>query len=152
MKKDIRIMLISGYKLVRCGLRRLLEQEEDMQVVGDYTSAEEALLQMATLAPDIVLIDLYESGMDGIEAALYLKRNAPDCDVDVIILTEYPYYETEAIDAGVASYLLKNVTRAEFTRAIRNVYWSKQSVNEREYFNPEVIDLVTTPPHRPKAG
>jgi DNA-binding NarL/FixJ family response regulator len=128
VKRYIKIMLIDGYVLVRYGLRRMLEQEDDMQVVGDYGSAEEALPEIGLLCPDIVLMDLYSAGVDGIEATHYLRGNGLGSDADIIILTESAYRRAEALEDGVTCYLLKDITRAELTKAIRDIYWCKQSV------------------------
>ncbi len=146
MNKDIRVMLVDDQELVRYGLRRMLEQEEDMEVVDDCANAEEAFSKMARLHPDVVLMDTQMPGMNGIEATYALKRNGWDYDGDVIVLAESVDYRGEALEAGAARYLLKDITRAELVQAIRDVYWSKQSLDNREDFVEEVVELVVPPP------
>lgn len=146
MNKDIRIMLIADQKLVRYGLRSMLEQEEDMEVVGDFASAEEAFSKIARLHPNIVLVDTKMPGMNGIEATRYLKETALNYGGDVIVLAECMDYQAEALKAGAATYLLKDLTRNEFAQAVRVVYQSKQSQGGREVFVEETVELVVPPP------
>jgi len=124
----------------------MLEPEEDMEVVGDCANAEEAFSKMTRLYPDIVLMDAQMPGMNGIKATRSLKRDGLDYDSDVIILAESADYRAEALEAGAASYLIKDVTRAELTQAIREVYWSKQLPDDRKDLVEEAVELVVPPP------
>ena len=101
MNKAIRILLVDDFEVVRHGLRYMLTPEEDMDVVGDC-DAKEASSKIVRLHPDIVL-----TGMPGIIRSL--KRNLDY----VIVLAESLDYRAEALEAGAASYLLKDVTRVE---------------------------------------
>jgi len=130
MNKAIRILLVDDFEVVRYGLRYMLTPEEDMDVVGDC-DAEEASSKIARLHPDIVL-----TGMPGIIYSL--KR---DLDYgDVIVLAESLDYRAEALEAGAASYLLKDVTRVELAQAIRQVYPNRPLVVK------EAVELVIPPP------
>ncbi len=124
----------------------MLELEEDMEVVGDCSNAEEAFSNMARLHPDIVLIDTQMPGMNGIEATRSLKGNGLDYGVDVIILAESMDYRAEALEAGAASYLLKDLICLELTHAIRQVYRNGRSLEERNGLVEEVVELVVPPP------
>ena len=146
INKDIRIMLIDDHELVRYGLRRMLEEEEDMDVVGDYANAEEAFSRIRMLSPDIVLMDTQMSGMNGIEATHSLKRNGLGYDVDVVMLAESADYRVEALKAGASGYLLKDITRAGLTQAIREVYRSKHLPDDHKGFVEETIELIVPPP------
>ena len=66
MTRKIRVMLLDDQELIRYGLRYMLEQEEDIEVVGDYASAEKAFAQLHKVSPDIVLVDSHMPGMSGI--------------------------------------------------------------------------------------
>lgn len=147
----IRILLIDGHELVRYGLRRMLEQEEDMQVVGDCANAEEAFPQMGTLSPDIVLMDIHMPGMNGIEATRCLKRSGQAGNTDIIILTEDASYRAEALEAGATGYLLKDTTRAQLTQLIREAYQSRQSERKGDGSVEEMVELVIPPPPETEA-
>ena len=119
IEKDIRILVVDDHQVVREGLRRLLGQEEDMELVGQGANSEEALFQVEILSPNIVLMDIKMPGVDGIELTRQLKQKHPSCNV--IMLTLYDEYLTQAIEAGAKGYLLKDIKREELARAIRQV-------------------------------
>lgn len=119
MKETIRIFLVDDHPVVREGLRHMLEREEDMTVVGEVGSAEEALTQVEWLHPQVILMDIKMPGMDGIELTRQLKKKHPSCNI--IILTFYDEYLAQAIEAGAVGYLHKDIKREELTRAIRAV-------------------------------
>ncbi len=143
MKKDIKILLVDDHELVRRGLRRMLESEEDIEVVGDAADAEEAYSQVEMLSPDVVLMDVKMPGVNGVEATRVLKERKPACKV--LMLTLYEEYLAESIEAGADGYLLKDAKCAELTQAIRQVYQSKRPLEERGGLIEEV-DLVIPPP------
>jgi len=146
MRKRIRILLVDDHELVRHGLRRMLEPEEDMDVVGECANAVEAFSQVQRLSPDVILMDTQMPGVNGIEATRCLKRDEVDCDADVIMLAECADYMVEALEAGAAGYLLKDIKRDELADAIRQVYWSDHSLEERRGFAEEAVELVVPPP------
>jgi len=124
----------------------MLESEEDMEVVGDYASAEETLLEMVRLHPDIVLMDTRMPRTNVIEAIRNLKRSGLHSSSDVIILAESKDYRDEALEAGAASYLLKDITCVELTQAIRQVYRNRHSLKECSGLVEEAVELVIPPP------
>jgi len=128
MEKDIRILLVDDHQVVREGLQHMLEQEEDMEVVGQSANGEEALLQLEVFSPNIVLMDIKMPGIDGIELTRQLMEKQPFCNI--IMLTLYDEYLAEAIEAGAVGYLLKDAKRAELTQAIRQVYHGEIVISE----------------------
>ncbi len=128
MGKDIRILLVDDHQVVREGLRRMLAQEEDMEVVGQAADIKEALSQVEMLSPNIVLMDIKMPGVDGIELTRQIKQKYPSCNV--IMLTLYNEYLTQAIEAGAAGYLLKDIKREELTQAIRQVHRGEVGISE----------------------
>jgi len=123
----------------------MLEQEEDIEVVGDCANAEEVFSLLRMLSPDVVLMGAHMPGMSGIEATYRLKESGEYRDVNVIILAECADYRAEALKAGAAVYLLKDITSAELAQAIREVYWSKQSPENHGGFVEEAVELVVPP-------
>ena len=128
MEKEIRILLVDDHQVVREGLQHMLKQEEDMEVVGQSADSEEALSQVATLSPNIILMDIKMPGVDGVELTRQLKEKQPFCNV--IMLTLYEEYLAEAIEAGAVGYLLKDAKRAELTQAIRQVHRGEIVISE----------------------
>lgn len=119
MGKDIRILLVDDHQVVRDGLRHMLADEADMEIVGQSAGGEEALTQIAEHSPNIILMDIKMPRMDGIKLAYLVKQQSPDCGI--IMLTLYDEYLTQAMGAGARGYLLKDISREELIQAIRQV-------------------------------
>jgi len=115
--KRARILLVDGDEVFRLRVQHILEQEEGMEIVGDFASAEEALSTMEALRPNIVLMDTWLPGMNGIEACRRLTGNGPDCDV--IILSPDQELIHVALKAGAAGYFPKEIKQKELATAIR---------------------------------
>ena len=123
----IRILLVDDHQVVREGLRRMLELDADLKVVGEAADAKEALTQVESLSPEVILMDIKMPGTDGIELTRQLKEKYPSCSV--IMLTLYDEYLTQAIKAGAKGYLLKDIHRDELLRAIRAVHEGHSPLN-----------------------
>lgn len=114
----VRVFLVDDHYVVCEGLRRMLEQEDDLCVVGEAHSGEEAIARLRESPADVVLMDVRLGGIDGIETLRSLK--ASQSDVKVIMLTSYgDEYLSASIEAGATGYLLKRANRAEMIKAIR---------------------------------
>ena len=118
----IRILIIDDHGLMRAGLRALLEDELDLQVVGEGENGEEALRLTGELQPDILLLDIGMPGIDGIEATRRLKRLNPQIRVLILTVYEEESLLREAIRAGAAGYILKRAAEEELVTAIRAVW------------------------------
>jgi DNA-binding NarL/FixJ family response regulator len=118
----IRLLLCDDHEMVRTGLRTFLELQEDMAVVGEAGTAEEALALIPRLAPDVVVMDLNLPGMPGVEAIRRIRADHPG--VKVLALTSYAGQDSvlPAIRAGVSGYLLKDVGPAQLADALRTVH------------------------------
>jgi len=115
----IRILLVDDHQVVREGLRRMLELETDLRVVGEAADADGALAQADSLLPEIILMDIKMNDTDGIELTRQITQKQPSSNV--IMLTLYDEYLPQAIAAGAKGYLLKDIRREELVRAIRAV-------------------------------
>ena len=114
-----RIVIVDDHPIVRQGLRFLLEQQAEIQVVGEGENGEQALKLIEEHLPDVLLLDLLMPKMDGITAVREIKRVAPS--VQIIILTSY--FEDDqifsVIKAGALSYLLKDTRSQELVAAVQ---------------------------------
>lgn len=117
----ISVLIVDDQRLMRDGLRVILELEADFAVVGEAENGKIALEQYAALKPDVVLMDIRMPVMDGVEAIRQLIAKWPD--VRVIILTTFDDDESvfEGIRAGALGYLLKDVSSDELGEAVRKV-------------------------------
>ena len=114
-----RILLVDDHKALREGLRRMLEIEPDLKVVGEAADAKEALAQVESLSPEVILMDINMPGTDGIECTRQVKQQQPSCNV--IMLTLSNEYLPQAVEAGASGYLVKDMKRDELLRTIRAV-------------------------------
>jgi DNA-binding NarL/FixJ family response regulator len=114
-----RILLVDDHDIVRLGLMTLLNDQPDMEVVGEASTAAEAVRTAERLQPDVVLMDIRLPGEGGIEAAGQVTRKIPDSKV--VMLTSFADDElvVRAIRAGAVGYVLKQVGNEELLRAIR---------------------------------
>ena len=117
---SIRVLLVDDHPVVRQGLRRMLEVDDGIQVVGDVASGEEALEQIAVTSPSVVLLDIRMPGMGGIETVRRIKERYSG--TNIIVLTLYgEQYLSQAIEAGATGYLVKDVGNEELIKSIRAV-------------------------------
>ena len=128
MGKDIRVLIVDDHQVVREGLKHLLGQEEDIEIVGQGANSKEALYLIEKLSPNIVLMDIKMPEVDGIKLTHLIMQEQPSCNV--IMLTLYDEYLTEAMEAGAKGYLLKDIKREELTEAIRQVYHGKMVIGK----------------------
>ncbi len=117
----IRILLVDDQRLMREGLRTLLELESDLDVVGEAGDGQAALEQFAALRPDVVLMDIRMPVLNGVEATRRLREKWPE--VRVIILTTFADDANvfDGLRAGARGYLLKDVSGADLAAAVRTV-------------------------------
>jgi NarL family two-component system response regulator LiaR len=115
-------MIVDDHAMVRRGLAAFLKAQPDLLLVGEAGNGREAVALCPQARPDVILMDLRMPEMDGVEAAGCVRRQWPE--VQVIALTSFGDGQMvrEAIQAGVAGYLLKNVSAEELTRAIREAH------------------------------
>lgn len=116
-----RVLLVDDHEVVRLGLKALLEQHIQFDVVGEASTAKETFEQVERLRPDIVLMDIRLPGMSGIEACEIITRDHPD--VRVVMLTSYAEDEMlfSAIRAGASGYILKQIVADDLVRALEAV-------------------------------
>lgn len=125
MEEKKRILIVEDHPLLRAGLRALLSQEADTEIIGEADNGRDAMLLVATFAPHLALMDLSLPGMNGIEAIVDIKRRYPGTRVLVLTVHKADEYVRESLRAGADGYILKDGTHDELRAAIRSVLSGK---------------------------
>lgn len=122
MADAIRVFLCDDHTLFRQGMRKLLELERDIHIVGEAGNGREMLNILKKTGPDIVLMDINMPEIDGIAATYKIKKMLPHVNIIILTVYEDEPHIFEAIKAGAMGYLLKDVSIEEVITAIRQVY------------------------------
>lgn len=117
--KPIRILLVDDHELVRAGLRSLINELADMEVVAEARNGREALDAVAAHQPDLVLMDIMMPEMNGLDATARLAVLNPKLPVMILSMNASEEYVLQALRAGASGYLLKNISPTEMEQAIR---------------------------------
>jgi DNA-binding NarL/FixJ family response regulator len=117
----ITVLLADDHALVRRGFRRMLEDEPEMQVVGEASNGIETVNLAVELRPNVVVMDYAMPELDGVQAAAEIKHRAPECAVLMLSMHADENYVRNAVDAGARGYLLKNAIDVDLAAAIREV-------------------------------
>jgi DNA-binding NarL/FixJ family response regulator len=121
MSEDITVLLADDHSLVRRGFRRILEDEEGMQVVGEADNGVEAIRLAHELKPRVVVMDLSMPQLDGVQATKEIVKHLPGTAVLVLSMHADDNYVRNAMDAGAKGYLLKSAIDVDLVGAIRSV-------------------------------
>ncbi len=117
----IRLLLVDDQRLMRDGLRTLLELEDDLRVVAEAADGQQALEIYPRHRPDVVLMDIRMPRLDGVEATRRILGAHPEARIIILTTFDDDEYVFEALRAGALGYLLKDVSGAELAAAIRTV-------------------------------
>lgn len=143
MNDTIRVVLCDDHALVRAGLRRILDEEDDFHVIGEAGTAEEAVALAKAAQPDVIVMDLGLPDANGIDATKRIVAVSPRTNVLVLTVHDDVAYLRKAFDAGARGYLVKDAADVELVLAIRQV------ATGAEYVHPRLgaILLTTSPGH-----
>lgn len=136
LSSRIRVILADDHELVRVGVRRLLQTREDIEVVGEASSGEEAVYLVERERPDIALLDVLMPSLDGIGAAKRIKDFSFETKVVMLTTFEDNHYLDLALQSGADGYLSKNVGRQELHDAVTDVMLG------RRVFSKAVISVM----------
>jgi DNA-binding NarL/FixJ family response regulator len=132
----MKVLLADDHRIVREGLRSLLEDQADIEVVGEADNGRTALEMAAEHEPDVVVMDVAMPQLNGIEATRRLINDQPDTKVVALSMHSDRRYVSEALKAGATAYLLKDGAFEELVTAIRSV------VANKVYLSPRVAGVV----------
>jgi len=120
-QRRIRVLICDDHELVRLGIRRLLETEADLDVVGDVADASSALVAVADLAPEVVVLDVRMPGISGVEACREIRSRFPA--TRVLMLTSFADDDAlfASIMAGASGYVLKQIRGGDLVNGVREV-------------------------------
>jgi two-component system response regulator NreC len=114
-----RLLLVDDHEVVRSGLRMLLESEQDVSIVGEAATGEEAIKSVAKHQPDVVVMDIGLPDMSGIEAARQIMKANPGTAIVALTIHEDEEYFFQMLDAGAAGYVPKRAAPEELLTAVR---------------------------------
>ena len=118
----IKVLLADDHSIVRAGLRRIVEESDDMAVVAEAADGKEALGLVDDTRPDVAVIDISMPVLDGLEVIARLQHDHPDLPVLVLTMHEEQQYVVRAIEAGAMGYVTKQAAPEQLVAAIRKVY------------------------------
>src|SRR5512147_2827783 len=113
------IVLADDHNVVRHGLRALLEAEPDFRVIGEASDGLETAQMVERLKPDVLVVDLMMSGINGLEVTRQVSKRSPGTNVVILSMYGNEGYVLEALRAGAKAYVLKESTSEELVRAVR---------------------------------
>jgi two-component system, NarL family, response regulator LiaR len=147
MSQTIRVLIVDDHTIVRKGIRALLAEIDDLEVVGEAADGQEAIVQADRLRPDVILMDLAMPRMDGIEATRQIKLRQPESRV--LVMTSFATDEKvlPAIKSGALGYLLKESAPADLIQAIHQIYRGESSLHP--VIARKVLQEIAHPPDRP---
>ena len=134
--RKIRVLLADDHTILRDGIRALLEDQQDIEVIGEAEDGQTAVKMAAQLDPDIVIMDIAMPLLNGLEATRHIRRDSPQVKVLILTMHENEEYIRQVLAAGAFGYVLKDAAARDLMGAIRAVY------NGEAVLSPAVTRLV----------
>jgi len=126
----IKVLLADDHSIVRAGLRRIVEESGDMEVVAEADDGRKAIQMVHKTCPDVVVVDISMPDMDGLEVISQLKSYYPKLPVIILTMYEEEQYVVRAIEAGAMGYLTKRSAPEQLVKAIRKVHGGYRFLTE----------------------
>ena len=134
----IQVMIVDDHKMVREGLKRILELDGDIKVIDEADNGKDFIKKLKTVKPDIVLLDINMPVMNGIEVLEYLSKRKKTPKVLVLTVHNEIEYLMKAVDLGIDGYILKDSEAEELIKAVHFVY------NGETFIQPSLIPLLNS--------
>lgn len=128
MKTEISVLLVDDHSLVRKGFRRILEDDPDLQVVGEAGDGLEAVKLACELQPKVIVMDMAMPGLDGIQATTEILKHLPNTAILMLSMYSEENYVRNALEAGAKGFVLKNAMDVDLATAIKDLAAGKQVV------------------------
>ncbi len=147
---NARLVIADDHELSRAGLRTMLMGQRGLELVGEAANGYEALDLCRRLQPNLALLDVRMPQLDGLATCRAIKQACPGTSVILITMHENPEYLLEALKAGAAGYILKDISQRELLNAVRRVLQG-ESILDRETV-VRVLNQLTGNPPQPQAS
>jgi two-component system, NarL family, response regulator NreC len=135
---SVRILIVDDHAVVRSGLRRVIEAEEDLEVVGEAGSVRDAIFEARSSTPELVLMDMVMPGENGLAGIPKLLHEHPELRILILSMEDDPRYVRESFAAGALGYVLKEAADSELVDAIREI------ASGGRYVHPELGARLVT--------
>jgi DNA-binding NarL/FixJ family response regulator len=123
--KKIRLLVADDHKIFRQGIKKLLEDESDLQVVGEASDGRDAVKKATELKPDVILMDIAMANLNGLEATRQIKKQLPSAKVIMVTMHKNEEYVLQSFQAGASGFILKEGAVEELVSAIRSIHSDK---------------------------
>jgi DNA-binding NarL/FixJ family response regulator len=133
---SVTILLVDDHRMMREGLRLVLDQEQELEVAGEAANGREAVELAGQLQPDIVVMDIGMPDLNGMEATRKIRQNSPHSRVIALSTYSDKRYVLGMLEAGASGYVLKSAAAEELVRAIQQV------IQGQTYLSPGLMDTV----------
>ena len=128
----IKVLLADDHKIVREGLRRIIEESGEMTVVGEASSGDEAIRKTLKFKPDVAVVDIaMPPGMDGLEVVARLKDQAPKVPVLILTMHDEDQYVVRAVEAGAMGYVTKQAAAEQLVDAVKKLHSGGRYLTEK---------------------
>ena len=146
MNRPTRILLAEDHTIVRQGLARLLEDQSDLEVVGEASNGRTAVEKALELEPDIIILDITMPLMNGIEAAKRIRKDLPKTKILILSMYSHEHYIHELLETGISGYLLKDSSGRDIIKAIH------AAMNDETTLSPSISKKVVESYLSPRKG
>lgn len=132
----IKVIIVDDHELLRMGITKLLQESNEIEVIADTHSGEEAIKLVREKKPDVVLMDVIMPGIGGLEATRRILRAEPHMKIIILTACDEEPFPSRLLQAGASGYLTKGSSTAEMLQAIRKVHGGQR------YISPEIAQLL----------